>query len=205
MTATDDEENKLAKLGYKLIVGCDEAGTGSLAGPLYVGAVIFPLGLDYQALLPGLNDSKQKTEEQREVLYPLIKQHALAWAVETASVEEIERLNVYWAKFLAIRRALSKLSPQPDFVIMDGNKVIPEITTPQVALVKADAKSISVAAASILAKVDRDRYMKELAKEVHPDFNWGSNKAYYCKTHVDALKKHGATKWHRTKFIEKLL
>ncbi len=205
MVANADEENKLLGSGYKLVAGVDETGMGSLAGDVYVAAVIFPANIDYKKLLPGLNDSKQKTEEQREKLYILIKKYAMAWAVATASVEEVNELNVYWARFLAARRALNKLSIKPDYVIMDGNKVIPEITIPQHAIVKGDQKSISIAAASILAKVDRDHYIIDLAKQVHADFMWESNKAYYCQNHIQALKKHGRTEWHRDKFIEKFV
>ncbi len=178
---------------------------GSLAGDVYVAAVIFPIEINYKQLLPGLNDSKTKTEEQREKLYELIKKHSLAYAIATASVEEINKLNIYWARFLAARRALDKLSIKPDYVIMDGNKIIPEISTDQHAIVKGDQKSISIAAASILAKVERDRYIAELSKSVHNDFDWENNKAYYCPTHIQALQKHGKTLWHRDKFIEKFI
>jgi ribonuclease HII len=205
MVANADEENKLASAGYKYICGCDEAGMGSFAGDVYTAAVIFPIGIDYLTLLPGLNDSKQKTEEQRERLYPLIKQYAISYSVSTASVEEIDKLNIYWARFLAMRRALNNLSVRPDYVIMDGNKVIPEISTPQHAIVKGDGKSISIAAASILAKVDRDHYMKDLATKVHPDYNWANNKAYYCKKQIEAIKKYGKTIYHRQKYVEKYL
>ena len=205
MVANDTEEQALALKGYKYIAGIDETGMGSLAGDVYVAAVILPVGIDFKKLLPGLNDSKTKTEEQREKLYPLIKQHALAWAVATASIKEIADLNIYWARFLAARRALDKLQVQADYVIMDGNKVVPEIDTPQHAIVKGDLKSISIAAASILAKVDRDNYIKELAKQVHSDFEWANNKAYYCQAHIQALKNHGKTEWHRDKFIEKFV
>jgi len=205
MIANADEENKLILSGYKYIAGVDETGTGSLAGDVYVSAVIFPVGIDFKTLLPGLNDSKTKNTEQRNKLYPLIKQYALDWSVATASVEEINELNVYYARFLAARRALDKLNIKADYVLMDGNKIIPEVITPQHAVVKGDQKSISIAAASILAKVDRDKYVVELAKEVHDDFNWVNNKAYYCQAHVAALKKYGKTKWHRNKFVEKFV
>lgn len=205
MVANADEENKLASAGYKYICGCDEAGMGPLAGNVYTAAVIFPIGIDYSSLLPGLNDSKQKTEDQREKLYPLIKQYAISYSVSTASVEEIDKLNIYWARFLAIRRALKGLSVCPDYVIMDGNKVIPEIDIPQSAIIKADEKSISVAAASILAKVDRDKYMTNLSKNVHNDYGWTKNKGYYTKKHVEAIKKYGKTEYHRQKYVEKYL
>jgi len=205
MVANSSEEESLAKQGYKYIAGVDESGMGCFAGDVYVSAVILPVGIDYKALLPGLNDSKTKTAEQREALYKQIKKHAVAYAVATASVEEIDTLNIYWARFLAARRALEQLGVQPDYVIIDGNKEIPEIDTPQHAIVKGDQKSISIAAASILAKTDRDAYMDKLAKLVHSDYAWESNRSYYCKQTIDALKKHGKTKWHRQKYVAKYL
>lgn len=205
MVASASEENGLSAMGYKHIAGVDESGMGCFAGDVYVAAVVLPIGIDYKSLLPGLNDSKQKSPEQRRVLYNQIKKHALAWSVATASVKEIDELNIYWARFLAARRALKSLSVTPDYIIIDGNKEIPEIRTPQHAIVKGDSKSISIAAASILAKVDRDDYMDEIAKKVHPDFDWVSNRSYYCKKNIEALKKHGKTEWHRRKYIAKYI
>lgn len=205
MAANDNYEKDIIGKGYNFIAGVDETGMGSLIADVYVSAVIFPNGIDYKKLLPGLNDSKQKTEEQRNELYILIKEHALAWSVATASVEEINKLNIYWARFLAARRALEKLSIKPDYVLMDGNKIIPEIDTAQQAIVKGDQKSISIAAASILAKVDRDSYIKELSKKVDAEFDWAANKGYYCEKHIKALQKHGKTEWHRDKFVEKFI
>ena len=205
MIANLDHEQSLWLQGYKLVVGCDEAGTGSLIGAAYTACVVFPMGLDYANLLPGLNDSKQLTPERREQLYPLIKQYALAWAVDSASLEEIADLNIYWAKWMSLRRALAKLSLAPDYVLMDGNKCIPELTTPQLALVKGDSKSVSIAAASILAKVDRDRYVVELAKQVDSCWGWADNKGYCTAEHVAALKKYGKTVYHRAKFVEKFV
>jgi ribonuclease HII len=178
---------------------------GCFAGDVYVGIVILPNGIDYKTLLPGLNDSKQKTPAQRDVLYRQIRQHALAYATATASVAEIDTMNIYWARFLAVRRALEKLTIKPDYIIIDGNKEIPEIYTPQHAIVKGDAKSISIAAASILAKVERDIHIDELAQHVHKDYDWINNKSYYSKEHVSAIKKHGKTQWHRQKYVEKYL
>lgn len=204
MTAGRKEEGNLIEQGYKYICGVDEVGTGCSAGDVYAAAVIFPDDIDI-SLLPGLDDSKKKTQRQRERLYELIKQHAFSYSVATASVEEIAEMNIYWAKFLAMRRAIEGLTVVPEYVLVDGDKQVPEITIEQKALVKGDGKSISIAAASILAKVDRDNYMRVLAKRVHPDYGWESNKSYFCKQTIDAIKKHGATKWHRMKFIEKYL
>lgn len=205
MVASASEEKSLIAMGYNHVAGVDESGMGCFAGDVYVAAVIFPPGIDYKTLLPGLDDSKKKSHEQRKILYQKVKDNALAYAIATASVEEIDRLNIYWARFLAARRALSALTIDPDYVIIDGNKVIPEISTPQHAIVKGDQKSISIAAASILAKIDRDEYMDELSKKVHPDFQWENNRSYYCKATIEALQKHGKTKWHRQKYVEKYL
>lgn len=202
--ATDLYEKQLVSQGYNYICGCDESGMGALAGNLWVGAVIFPKDMNY-SFLPGLNDSKQKTPAQREVLYELVKKYALDYATEIGTVEEIDRLNVYWARFAAMNRALNKLRIKPDYILMDGNKKIPNINIPQMAIVKGDAKSYTIAAASILCKVERDRYMVELAKLVPEEFGWKDNKAYWCEQHVSAFKKYGKTKWHRQKYIEKLL
>lgn len=205
MVASDKYEKDLWSQGYKYVAACDESGIGSFAGDVYVGAVIFPIDIDYKSIFSGLNDSKTKSAEQRKILYGKIKQHALCWSVATASVKEVDEMNVYWAKFLAVRRAIEKLPVEPDFVLMDGDKEIPEISIPQMAIVKGDSKSITIAAASILAKVDRDTYMDGLAAKVHEDFDWANNRAYYSKKHVDAIKKHGKTKWHRQKYVAKYL
>lgn len=203
VVANNTEENKLVQQGYNYIAGVDESGMGSFAGDLYVAAVILPVDIDYKNLLPGLDDSKKKSQEQRDELYELIKKYALAYSVQVATVDEIDEHNVYWARFIAVRRALKGLAITPDYVLMDGNATIPEINISQTALVKGDSRSISIAAASILAKVDRDRYMDKLANLVHKDYGWKSNKAYYSKKHIDALKKHGRTEWHRDKFLRK--
>lgn len=207
MVANADYESKLITQGYKNICGIDEVGCGSLSGDVYMACVIFPPEVywKYKTLIPGLNDSKQKTEEQREKLYPIIKNCAVCWSVASASVEEIDKLNIYWAKWLAARRAIEKLDIKPDYILMDGDKKIPEIDIPQTPIVKGDGKSISIAAASIIAKVDRDRYIVELDKEVHPDYGFAENKGYYTKKHIAALENHGKTIYHRQKYVEKFL
>ena len=204
MAPSNEYERDLNAQGYRYVVGCDEAGYGPLIGDVFCGCVVFPTDLDF-TLLHGLNDSKQLTEAQRNTLYPLIKQYALTWAVDQASVEEINTLNVYWAKWVAMRRALSKLSVVPDYVLMDGNKCIPDVAIPQTAIVKGDSKSTSIAAASILAKVDHDRYIVELAGTLHADYDLAHNKGYGTPKHLAALKKHGATVYHRSKFVEGLV
>jgi ribonuclease HII len=205
MIANADEENKLIANGYNLVAGCDESGIGSFAGDVYAAVVIFPPGIDYKALMPGLNDSKQKSEIQRNILYTQIKSCAIDYAVASASVEEIDTLNVYWARFVAVNRALDMLYVKPDYIIMDGNKDIPNTKIPQHAIVKGDAKSISIAAASILAKVERDKHIDALAKLVHPDYGWIKNKSYYSADHIAAIKKHGKTKYHRHKYVSKYI
>lgn len=205
MVANAEEELALFQKGFKIIAGVDESGMGSFAGDVYVGVVILPQDIDYKKLMPGLNDSKQKTAEQRNVLYTQIKNCALDYAVASASVKEIDTINIYWARFLAARRAIDMLKIKPDYVIMDGNKTIPDITIPQHAIVKGDAKSISIAAASILAKVDRDKHIDSLAELVHEDYDWKNNKSYYCTKHIEAIKKHGKTLWHRQKYVSKYL
>jgi len=234
MTANDKKEKELNLQGFQVVAGCDESGCGTYSGDVCIGLVIFPVNIDYKTLLPGLNDSKQKTPAERAVLYQQVHQHALAYATASASVEEIDNLNIYWARFLAVYRALSKISTKPDYIIMDGNKVIPTkekmseqiikgyankpeqrqklldeinlISLPQQeAIVKGDAKSISIAAASILAKVERDEHIDKLAQLVHPDFDWIHNKGYHCQAQIDAVKKHGRTPYHRQKYYETLI
>lgn len=202
--ANDKFEKELWSAGNKYIAACDETGMGSLAGDVYVAMVVFPQDFDF-TLIKGTNDSKQLTPEKRESLYDKIKQYALSYAIETASVAEIDEHNIYWARFIAARRALEKLTVKPDFILIDGNAEIPEITIPQKAIVKGDAKSLSIAAASILAKVERDRYIVELSDKVHEDYGWKSNKAYYTATHVQAIKKHGKTQYHREKYVSKFI
>lgn len=204
MVADSSEERQLISKGYSYIAGVDETGVGSLAGEVYMAAVVFAPGFDF-SILKGVNDSKQMTEAKRDSLYELIKKHALAYSVATASVEEINVHNIYWAKFIAARRALDQLSIKPDFVLMDGNAEIPDIDIPQKAIVKGDSKSISIAAASILAKVERDRYIVKLASQVHEDYGWADNKAYYTPNHIKALQKHGKTQWHRDKYVSKFI
>jgi len=235
MTANNEEENRLHLQGYELICGCDESGMGCFAGDVYIGLVIFPIGIDYKTLLPGLNDSKQKSIQQRDVLYDQIHKYALDYTTATASVEEIDRLNIYWARFLAVVRGLNKLKIYPDFIIIDGNKTVPSIeelsnkikigfkdnqekmnlllsevrqvvySWKQQAIIKGDGKSISIAAGSILAKVERDRHIDGLAKLVHPDYNWTNNKSYYCEKQIAAIKKYGKTVYHREKYVRKYL
>jgi ribonuclease HII len=204
MAPNADYERALYSRGYNCVCGVDEVGCGSLMGDVYMAAVILPKDLDLR-LLKGLNDSKKLDQAKREALYPLIKQYASAWAIGIATVDEIDEHNIYWAKWIAARRALKSLATQPDYILMDGDKAIPEVTIPQTAIIKGDGKSVSIAAASILAKVDRDRYVVDLAKNVSTEYGWVENKGYYTEGHVEALKKHGKTVYHRTKYVSKFI
>ncbi|MDP4132624.1 MAG: ribonuclease HII [Bacillota bacterium] len=193
-------ENKYAIEGYKLIAGVDEAGRGPLAGPVYASAVILPA----DCFIEGLNDSKKLSPKMRESLFEIIKDTALCYGIAFASVEEIERYNILNATFLAMRRAINMLDPAPDFVIVDGNQNIRELKVKQQPIVKGDSKSQSIAAASILAKVSRDRYMIDIAKEF-PEYNFEVHKGYGTKMHTDLIKQHGPSKIHRLSFLKNIV
>lgn len=192
------EENRIfAQRGEILICGADEAGAGPLAGPVYAAAVILPKGL----LLPYLNDSKQLTERRRELLFPQIKERAIAWAVATASPEEIDRLNILNARLLAMDRAIQQLEPKADFALIDGNRSN-GIHCPNETLVKGDSRSASIAAASILAKVSRDHYMVEMAEQ-YPMYQFEKHKGYPTKLHYQLLEEYGPSPIHRQSFLKK--
>ena len=186
--------------GYPLLCGVDEAGRGPLAGPVYAAAVI----LDPADPIEGINDSKKIPEARREALFEEITRRAAGYAVASASVEEIERLNILQATYLAMRRAVEALSPQPDAVLIDGNRIPPGITVPVRAVVKGDSLSASIAAASILAKVSRDRVLRELDKR-YPAYGFAVHKGYGTKAHYAALREHGVTPEHRLSFLKKVL
>ena len=179
-------ENEYAQKGYKIICGTDEAGRGPLCGNVVAGACILPNGID----LPYLNDSKKLTEKRREALYTLITESAISWAVAEATPEEIDSLNILNASQLAMRRAVAKLSTSPDLVLVDGN-VARDFTVDAVAIVGGDAKSPSIAAASILAKVTRDRQLYEL-DAAYPTLSLAKHKGYPTKAHYEALKSYVA-------------
>lgn len=187
----------------RLEAGCDEAGRGPLAGPVYAAAVILPPDFHH----PLLNDSKQMTEKARETLRPIIEREAVAWAVEAVSPEEIDTLNILWASVTGMQRAVLRLSPSPDFLLIDGNKFRPfgrygrkDYQT----VVHGDATFACIAAASVLAKTWRDEKMRELAQE-YPQYGWDRNFGYPTAEHVDAIRKYGYTPWHRTSFHVKEL
>lgn len=185
--------------GYQAICGVDEAGRGPLAGPVCAAAVIFPQGL----VLEDVDDSKKLTEKKREKLFDVIKENALAYSVAWASVEEIEEINILQAAMLAMKRAVEGLSVKPDFAIIDGNKS-PELSIPTFPLVKGDALSQSVAAASILAKVSRDRLMLQYANQ-YPQYHFEKHKGYGTKLHKEALQTYGLSPIHRPSFVKSFL
>ncbi len=194
-----DIENSLFAEGVDIIAGVDEAGRGPLAGDVYAAAVILPKGL----IIEGLNDSKKISEKKRDMLYDVITQNAVAWAVETASVEEIDEFNIRNATYIAMNRALESLKTKIDYVLIDGD-AIKDCKYPYSTVVKGDSKSASISAASILAKVTRDRYMLTLHEE-YPEYGFDKHKGYGTALHIEMLKKYGATKAHRKTFIKKFV
>lgn len=182
-----------------ILCGVDEAGRGPLAGDVYAAAVI----LNDSILIDYLNDSKKISEKIREKLYDEIIEKADAYCIATASVEEIDRLNILQATMLAMKRAVEGLGIKPKLALIDGNR-LPELECPAQYLVKGDAKSASIAAASVLAKVARDRYMKDIAKK-YPEYCFEQHKGYGTKLHREMLQKYGASKVHRKTFLKKIL
>ena len=181
--------------------GCDEAGRGCLAGPVYAAAVILPTDLCQRnsELAQALNDSKQLTERRREALRGIIEKEALAWAVVAVDNKEIDQLNILRSSITAMHRALDRLPIRPEHIIVDGNRFYPYGDTPHTTIVKGDAKYMSIAAASILAKTHRDEYMLKIHEEF-PQYKWDSNKGYPSQSHRAAIKEHGATPYHRMTF-----
>lgn len=188
-------ERQMRLEGYDLVCGVDEAGRGPLCGPVTAAAVILPDGL----YIEGMNDSKKLSPAKRDALYEQITKEAIAWAVCHASVEEINQTDILSATLLAMRRAIAALDPKPDFALIDGN-ITRDFTLPVKAVVHGDAISPSIAAASILAKVTRDRICEELDRQ-YPQYNIAKHKGYATKEHMDALRKYGPAPIYRTKFI----
>ncbi|MBI4437365.1 ribonuclease HII [Candidatus Uhrbacteria bacterium] len=186
-------ERELLSQGYARIVGVDEAGCGALAGPVVAGAVILPL----DSRIGALRDSKLLDERRREELYPLIVARAVAWSVGVASVEEIARLNIRGANLLAMRRAVEGLE-MADYALVDA-WTIPGLTIPQCGIIRGDLTVKSIAAASIIAKVTRDRMMREL-DQVYPEYGFQTHKGYGTKTHREAIKAHGPCSAHRLSY-----
>ena len=183
--------------GYKFVCGVDEAGRGPLAGPVCAAAVILPEDCEIE----GLNDSKKLTEKKREQLYDVIIEKALAYCVAFGSVEEIEEHNILNATYIAMNRAIDGLSQKADFALVDGNRVPKGISVPCETVVKGDAKSCSIAAASILAKVTRDRLLLEYA-EKYPEYGFEKHKGYGTAAHYDAIRQHGVLPIHRMSFLK---
>ena len=184
----------------RLEAGCDEAGRGPLAGPVYAAAVILPPDFFH----PLLDDSKKMSEKAREELRPVIEREAIAWAVEAVSAEEIDRLNILGASLEGMRRAVRKLAVRPDFLLIDGNRFPPFDGYPYVTVVHGDATYAAIAAASVLAKTHRDAYMRQIAAE-YPQYGWERNMGYPTKEHIEAIKRYGYTLYHRKSFHPKEL
>ena len=195
-------EREALEGGRTLICGCDEAGAGPLAGPVYAAAVILPLGAE----IDGLNDSKKLTEKRREALLPVIQERALAWAVAWVDAAEIDATDILSARVRAMQLAIDKLSVRPDFALIDGNRDrgrSAAITLEHRCIVKGDSLSASVAAASVLAKVSRDRFMVEMA-ERYPEYRFDRHKGYGTALHYQLLRTYGPSPIHRRTFLKNL-
>lgn len=195
-------EHEAALRGYGAVCGCDEAGAGPLAGRVYAAAVILPDGLE----LPGLNDSKQVTERRRELLFDQIREQAVSWSVAWVEPGEIDEIDILNSRIKAMQLAIDGLKPQADFALIDGNRDHGSrhaIVTPHKTAVKGDSLSMSIAAASILAKVSRDRYMKEMAA-AYPQYEFERHKGYPTKRHYALLRELGPCPIHRRSFLKKL-
>jgi ribonuclease HII len=190
-------EDALKEQGITAICGVDEAGRGPLAGPVCAAAVILPEHLE----IPGLNDSKKLTDKKRRELFPIIKEQAIAYGVAFASEQEIDEINILQATFLAMQRAIDQLEGKANFALIDGNRE-KNFGLPVMTVVKGDSRSANIAAASVLAKVTRDIYMEELAKE-YPEYGFEIHKGYGTKAHYAALDAHGISPIHRMSFLKK--
>ena len=199
------KENKLLERFSEGLIeaGCDEAGRGPLAGPVYAAAVILPKDFHH----PLLNDSKKMTRRERDLLRPVIEAEAVSWAVEAVSPAEIDSLNILWASVTGMQRAVLRLSPKPQFLLIDGNRFRPFDTYTRKdyqMVVHGDATYASIAAASVLAKTWRDEFMEKIAAE-YPQYGWERNMGYPTPEHIEAIRKHGLTPWHRLSFHPKQL
>ena len=187
-----------SEIPFDLVCGVDEAGRGPLAGPVCAAAVILPKGL----VIPGLNDSKKLSDKRRRELFPIIQQEAVSFGIAFASQEEIDEINILQATFLAMRRAMKQLNPQPEFALIDGNRET-DFGVPCRTVIKGDSLSANIAAASVLAKVTRDNWMMEAA-EKYPGYGFEIHKGYGTKAHYAALEKLGPCPIHRRTFLKKL-
>lgn len=195
---TYEIEHELMSRGITPVCGIDEAGRGPLAGPVFAAAVILPDGLEEL----GINDSKKLSEKKRDILFDLIKEKAIAYSIASASEKEIDELNILNATFLAMKRAVDGLSVTPRIALVDGNRK-PGTGIEEITVVKGDAKSISIAAASILAKVSRDRYMIELDRK-YPEYRFAQHKGYPTALHYEMIKANGISPVHRLSFLKNL-
>lgn len=191
-------EKRAGEQGFSAVCGIDEAGRGPLAGPVCAAAVILPPDCD----IPGLNDSKKLSEKKREALFPVIQEKALAFGIGWATAEEIDRVNILQATFLAMARAVEALPAPADYALVDGNRM-PPLPIPGETIVKGDATSASIAAASILAKVSRDRLLRRLDEE-HPEYGFAKHKGYGTKAHYETIRKYGLLLEHRRSFLKNL-
>ena len=192
-------EKEAVSKGYKAVCGVDEAGRGPLAGPVCAAAVILP----ENTIIEGVNDSKKLSEKKREALFDVIKEQALSYSIAFASVEEIEEINILNATMLAMKRAVEGLDVKADYAMIDGNR-LPDLSIDSEFIIKGDAKSMSIACASILAKVSRDRLLYKYAEE-YPEYLFDKHKGYGTKAHVEAIKKYGPCPYHRLSFLKKIL
>lgn len=192
-------ENKALADGFEVICGVDEAGRGPLAGPVYAAAVILPKG----HIIEGVNDSKKLSAKKREMLFDRIVDECVCYGIGTASESEIDEINILQATFLAMKRAVESLQIKPDIALIDGNKK-PGLDIAEQTIVKGDSKSANIAAASIIAKVSRDRYMLEMA-EKYPQYQFEKHKGYGTKLHYEMLEKYGVSPIHRKTFLKKIL
>ena len=193
-------EREALEEGRALICGCDEAGAGPLAGPVYAAAVILPFGED----IPGLDDSKKLSEKKREALFPVIQERAVSWSVAWVTEKEIDETDILSARMLAMQRAIDGLDRRPDFALIDGNRDRGKhavILLPHRCVVKGDGLSASIAAASILAKVSRDRFMVQLSEQ-YPQYRFDKHKGYPTKLHYELLRAHGPCPLHRRSFLK---
>lgn len=190
-------EKNAIKKGYKSICGVDEAGRGPLAGPVCAAAVILPTDF----YIEGLNDSKKLSEKKREELFDVITENAIAYSINYGTLEEIEQFNILNATFLAMNRSIEGLSVKPDYCLIDGNRIPKEIKFPCETVIKGDSLSCSIAAASILAKVTRDRLMLEYDKK-YPQYGFAKHKGYGTKAHYEAIRNHGVCEIHRLSFLK---
>ena len=191
-------ERKAVENGYSLVCGIDEAGRGPLAGPVYAAAVILPMDCEIE----GLNDSKKVSEKKREQLFDVILEKAVAYGIGSASAEEIDRINILQATFLAMERAVKAMELSADWALVDGNRM-PPLPIPGETVVKGDAQCASIAAASILAKVSRDRVLRKLDQQ-YPQYGFAKHKGYGTKAHYEAIKQFGVLPEHRKTFLKNL-